>query len=251
MGIGDEVMVTGHARVMQLTDPRKVKLMYERPNHWNEVFENNPRLARPGEQGDFQTYQPRVSGLRPYAASKSERRWIWRDYRPPVGELYFTKMETTQAAAFSVDAILEPSMKPRASPNKDWGWERWQALAILMRDAGFKSAQLGPRGTKVLNSVRLIETTTFRFAAAVLARARIAVLPEGGLHHAAAALGVKSVVIFGGYISPNQTGYDHQANLFTGGTPCGMRTPCAHCADAMSKITPEEVMRSVQRLLKA
>ena len=47
----------------------------------------------------------------------------------------------------------------------------------------------------------------------MLSGARAAVLHEGGLHHAAAALGMPAVVLFGGMISPRNTGYDVHVNL--------------------------------------
>ena len=83
----------------------------------------------------------------------------------------------------------------------------------------------------------------------MLATARLAILPEGGLHHAAAALGVPSIVLFGGFISPRQTGYPHQVNVFTGGTPCGWRVRCGHCAAAMKKIEPERILDRALSLL--
>jgi ADP-heptose:LPS heptosyltransferase len=86
-------------------------------------------------------------------------------------------------------------------------------------------------------------------AAATLSRARAAVLPEGGLHHAAAAVGVKSIVIYGGYISPQQTGYNLHENIFTGGEPCGMRIPCRHCEKAMASIAPEMVMEKLKKIM--
>jgi ADP-heptose:LPS heptosyltransferase len=84
---------------------------------------------------------------------------------------------------------------------------------------------------------------------AVLSRTKAAVLPEGGLHHAAAALGLKCIVIYGGFISPDQTGYDLHINLFTGGTPCGSRKSCQHCKDAMAKIEPAQVFEHLKTLL--
>ena len=70
-------------------------------------------------------------------------------------------------------------------------------------------------------------------------------------NHAAAALDVPSVVIFGGYISPKQTGYSTQENIFTGGEPCGMRIPCDHCATAMKAIDPEMVAEKLVAVVAA
>jgi ADP-heptose:LPS heptosyltransferase len=188
--------------------------------------------------------------MRPYCASKSETKWTWREYKPIPGEIYFTEQERYLAnQCHEADVILEPSVKRSASPNKDWGFDNWQTLAHMLNERRLRVAQVGPQGTSILNAARLIVTPTFRVAAAYLSRVKAAVLPEGGLHHAAAAVGIRAVVIFGGYISDRQTGYDLHTNLFTGGEPCGMRTRCQHCADAMAKIKPEEVAKAVLKII--
>jgi hypothetical protein len=252
LGFGDELMVTGHVRELYAKDPRKVVLEYGK-RIWNEVFENNPKIARPEEQGcsgTFQVYRAREFGLRPYAKSKSAAQWGWRDdYRPPIGELFFTRYESGAVERLEPGVIIEPNNKSNASPNKDWGWGNWQELVRLMGLAGIKSSQVGAAGLKLVSGAEWIQTNSFRMAAAVLSRAKAAVLPEGGLHHAAAAVGVKAVVIYGGYISPRQTGYDMHQNIFTGGVPCGNRLRCEHCLDAMKRITPEMVLANLRKIL--
>ncbi len=251
MGYGDELMVTGHARLLQEKDPRKIRLDYGK-NLWNEVFNHNPRLARPDEVGDFQTYYPRPNGLRPYASSKSPQRWGWREYKPPVGEIYFQPEELEFAARHALPTgfvVIEPHLKAKASPNKDWGNERWRSLTILMKQAGLQPVQMGGAGTQRLPEAKLIETPSFRLAMAVLARAKAAVLTEGGLHHASAVVGTRAVVIYGGFISPAQTGYDLHENIFVGGKPCGNREPCGHCKSAMKDISPEMVLSLLKGLL--
>lgn len=243
-------MVTGHVKKMQERDPRKVKLIYGKDLK-SPIFENNPRIAGPKDQ-DVQHYYPRDMGLRPYCAEKSPTLWKWKPYKPEPGEFYFSipELHFANEKNFRVDVVLEPSVKNKASPNKNWGFERWDRLSQLLWHADLKIVQLGPVGTRTLNHARWVQTENFRFAAALLAKARVAVLPEGGLHHAAAAVGVPSVVIYGGFISPQQTGYDMHTNLFTGGVPCGNRLPCSHCDDAMNKITPEIVFAETMKLLK-
>lgn len=247
MGFGDELMVTGHLREMQKTDPRKVRLDYGK-RLWNEVFDNNPRIAGP-DDSDVQIYQPRVNGLRPYCTLKTADQWGWREYKPFVGEIYFYPWEIAYASTVRPDIVIEPNLKRHASPNKDWGFERWTRLVELMREAGYRATQLGPRGIRVVPGAELIETPNFRTACAVLARARGAVLSEGGLHHGSAVVGCRAIVIYGGYISPAQTGYDMHINLFTGGKPCGMRIPCKHCAKAMAAITPYDVLCRLREII--
>jgi len=70
------------------------------------------------------------------------------------------------------------------------------------------------------------------------------------LHHTAAALGISGVVIFGGFVSPQVTGYDMHHNLFIGdGLGCGKRVKCLHCTDAMNRITPQMVIDPLRKIL--
>lgn len=254
MGWGDELMVTGQARVMQDHDPRRVKVQYER-RRWHEAWDHNPRIAKPEEQGDFQILRPREEWRRPYIAAKGPTKWTWQAWGPPRGEIYLTDAEKAFGEKHAGRVIVEPNIKPGASPNKDWGWVRWNKLVWLLGQHNIRCTQLGAGGGPVLQGVDYIETRNMRLAAAVMARAKAAVLPEGGLHHVAAVFHAPAVVIFGGYIAPEVTGYDDQVNLFTGGPEhplgCGMRVPCKHCAAAMAAISPDTVMKALLEVMNA
>lgn len=252
MGWGDEVMVTGQARVMQERDPRKVRVVYEKPR-FHEAWLHNPRIAGEHERGDFQELVARERYLRPYMRFKGLHQWQWKRYGPPKGELYFSPAEQAFGERHAGCVILEPTIKPGASPNKEWGWVNWNKLAFALRDRGVRVTQLGPVGTPLLEGAEHIVTRKMRLAAAVMSRARAAVLPEGGMHHVAAAVGIPAVVIFGGYISPEVTGYDGQDSFFvrSGGHElgCGMRVRCTHCAEAMGAIKPGDVFERVMQKL--
>lgn len=249
MGVGDEIMAAGQARRLQALDPRKVRIVYRgMVPRWNEVWLHNPRIAQPSDLGDFQILE-NGPGCRPYIKEKTAQQWVWRDWDCPKGEIYLTLQEVAFGEHYQDRVIIEPHLKRKASPNKDWGILNWVRVAELMRRAGIRYAQLGPRGTRILEGAEHIVTDTFRQAAAVLANSVACVVPEGGLHHAAAALGIPAVVIYGGFISPKQTGYEDQVSIFTGGSPCGMRIPCSHCAKAMSQIKPDRVFHELERLL--
>lgn len=248
MGWGDEIMVTGLARRLQERDPRPVRVLDKRGRRrWNPIWIGNPRLAPLDHRGPMQTLT-NGPGRRPYIERETPQRWIWRDWICPVGEIVLDEREIAFGAAHADRVLVEPGLKPGASPNKDWGRARWAELARRLACEGHRVAQFALPSTSALPGVEPIACANFRQACAVLSAARLAVLPEGGLHHAAAALAVPSVVLFGGYISPRQTGYLHQVNLFTGGMPCGMRTRCRHCEDAMNRITVEEIVAHLGRL---
>lgn len=251
MGIGDEIMVTGQARRLQQHDRRRVKVMYDGRPGWHEVFAGNPRIARPGDKGSFQPLVARQAGLRPYHSAKAKTHWTYNlAYRPDAGELYLTPAERAFGDRYADRVVVEPHIKPLASPNKQWGWGRFVELSRLLLAAGLPVAQLGAPGLEALPGVERIETPDFRHAAAVIGRARVCVLPEGGSHHAAAALGAPAVVIFGGFTPVELTGYPGHRNLGASlDQACGMRVPCDHCKKWMARITPEQVADEARRLL--
>jgi hypothetical protein len=245
MGWGDEIIASGQARLLQLVDPRKVAVYgHNGEQRWHPAWENNPRIAKPGET-NTQILRNGPS-LRPYIKAKEDTRWIWREWECPRGELYLSDHEKALAELHSGFIIVEPNLKLRASPNKNWGWDNW---IKFMQIAPEGIAQLGPPGTKSLPGAYRIQTDDFREAVAVLSKARAYVGHEGGMHHAAAALGIPAVVIFGGFISPLQTGYKEHRNLYAGGKPCGMRVKCPHCEKAMRDISPEDVLENLLMVL--
>lgn len=246
------MIATACARKAQRIDPRKVRILDRKGRpRWNEMWDGNPRIARMEEEGDFQELR-NGSGARPYLDHEktTPERFIFReDYESEPGEIYLSASEKTLASQTAGAIVIEPNVKARASPNKQWGLANWQHLAKSLRDLPL--VQLGPPGTWMAGRhVRHVVTLSPRDAAGALSGARAAILHEGYLHHAAAALGIPAVVIRGGFIGPKVTGYPGQVDFFDGeGLGCGMRTNCAHCRAAMNAILPETVAQSLRALL--
>lgn len=217
----------------------------------SDLFADVPFLTRMPLR---QPYQRLVNGpgCRSYIAAKTEERWTWKSYRPEPATIVFSYDEKAFAEPFRGCILVEPNVKDIGHANKDWGWANWLKLVELMRAAKVGPiVQCGPGAARRLPLAhRQAVTNTFRQAAAVLSVCKAAVLPEGGLHHAAAAVATPAVVIFGGFIGPDVTGYKQHANLFTGGKTCGMRTNCAHCRQAMNAITPAMVLDNLKGILK-
>lgn len=251
MGFGDEVMTSGHVREMYRRLPRRVRIDYGKPlwtYRQTEVFANNPKIAPPGDR-DAQVYHARVHGLRPYHTLKTKERWTYNpDYRAPVGEFFFTEAEKAAAPNLAGCIVINTRVKPKASPNKHWGASRWIEFVRIARLAGHRLVELGSPGSGSL--VEPISTRTFRDACLALATADAYVGHESGLHHAAAALGIRGVVIFGGFTPVELTGYALHSNLgvsFEGA--CGFRLPCEHCAHEMAKIEPDWVLEELEAVL--
>lgn len=247
MGWGDEIIVTAQARELQRRDPRPVMVIDARGRpRWSDLWEHNPRIIRERRSGGCQLLL-NGPGARPYIAAKGATHWSWKPFRCEPGEIYLTVEERAFAERWRGRVLIQPNVKPKPEAvNKQWIWPRWQALV----DMGLADmVQVGPPGTRLLDRVKHADTPTFRLACAVLSVCRAYVGTEGGLHHAAAALGVPAVVLFGGFISPEMTGYETHRNLYRGGAPCGARLPCQHCSEAMQAITADEVAHHLKALL--
>jgi len=140
--------------------------------------------------------------------------------------------------------LVEPTIKAGASPNKQWG--QWQRLVDMAPEIPW--GQIGTLETQYLRGVVPLPAHTFHDAAGLIAAADCCVLPEGGLHHAAAALFRRAIVLFGAYIPPTVTGYDCHANLWVDDPEAvGWRLPNERCADAWQKITPDLVLEILAR----
>ena len=242
MGIGDEIMATGLARGAAARGKRIAFGDGRRIIHgpWCEqAFRHNPNIAR--AVGPDVEWIPWYKGNRGYNRPGGDR-WIWNyDFTATAGEFFFDETE----AMFALDrpgVLIEPNVPWHKSvaSNKDWGIKRYQMLADLLRFAGIQVWQFS-HGKLRLAGVEVIEVTTFRQAAAALSGVDLAIVPEGGLHHAAAAVGTPAIVIFGGFIPPSVTGYSFHVNLTGGARACGSLRACQHCREALAAIAVESV----------
>lgn len=242
MGLGDEILATAQAR--KVYELYGVPVVVGPKAEWSEVFENNPYILR-NPVGDYRVLN-NYKGNRPYIKAVVDGRMVFSDWKAEPGELYFKFRERLWAerkVGNKPFVVIEPHTKRTVfADNKEWPFERSQKLVDSLP---YRFVQLGHR--KTLRGVTHIPTESFRQACAVLERATLYVGPEGGLHHAAAALGRPAVVIFGGHSNPNVTGYDFHTNIARG-EPCGSMRPCKHCRDAMNSISVAEVAEAVRKV---
>ena len=269
MGMGDEIMAAGCAEEESRRRKCPVHITgVDGKPRWVDLWENNPHIAKPNVQAFHRVING--PGCRPYIKGDftlSERQhytsWRAQDHRGHIflsdKEKSFGKEVLDRLGPF---VVVEPNNKVSGNPNKAWPW--WKELIPLLK--GHRLVQMGSPNPalqrrivmggrkplkryklKMLPGVEYIPTPVFRDACAVLARASALVTTEGGLHHAAAALGVKAVVIFSGSPPVESTGYPEHVNL--GGTDtCGRWQPCDHCQKLMRAITPEMVSSSLRKI---
>lgn len=248
MGLGDWLMATVQAR--EQNEKHRLRCVFTNgQRQWYEpaIFKGNPRIAQTLKPGERYVAIPNFPGHRPYIEGYEPHRFIWkRDFRVQPGELYLDDREKAQALEGRY-ILIEPTVKGENQANKDWGWERWQELAR----APLPWLQVGPKGKRLLEGVPFMETT-FRDALGVLAGASLLVTTDGALHHAAAALGVPAVVVWGGFTSPENLGYASHINLWSGADPCGIwKHRCDHCREAMASISVRQVLDAVTEAYEA
>ena len=190
-------------------------------------------------------------GYRPYIAGHKPDARVWRKYKPKPAQIVFTHDEQEYISTMPRRyVVIEPHVKQVGSGkgNKDWGFERYQKVVKKLPEIAW--LQMGNGSLPKLDGVHYVQTANFRQACAVLSKAIGYLGPEGGLHHAAAAVKVPAVVIFGGYISPEVTGYESHVNLYTGdGLGCGRHAKCE--CNCMARITEDQVAQAVKQMLKA
>lgn len=244
MGFGDALIASGIARKARQKHPDKpICIGTGSEIEWNEVFDGNPNISREVVPGavwvhSYKSFRPYVD----YAKTTAEKFAWQKDFKATPGELYLRDDERRWEQSGFV--YIEPNIKGWCGPNKDWGFDRWQEVVDLLPEVRFLQ---GP-GRK-LNNVEQVETESFRDACALLDRADLFVGTDGGLHHAAAALGKRAVVIWGGFTHPRNLGYDTHINLHSGAEPCGSLRACKHCDKAMAQIRPAKVAEKIRECL--
>jgi hypothetical protein len=259
VGWGDELMAMGQAERMHSQRPEYPVVIHDKRDRprWSDVWQGHPSVVHPSDRRKVHAQKlVNGEGCRPYIAYPftasrgiTFTSWRARDY---VGTLYLTDDEKAFGQSIRSQIgpfyVLEPGVKSTTTPNKSWGVGRFSELVSEMRGTTFLRVSFDePRGFEGAHNLTV---TSFRMACAVIAASDGYVGTEGGYHHAAAVLLKPGVVIFGGFISPETTGYPWHTNLAdTGpGSPCGKWRPCEHCARAMERITVEQVVTAVRAL---
>jgi len=258
MGWGDEILAAGEAQRIFDETGQKVAITDRSGNvRWSDIWQGNPAIATIEESlGDHVQRIINGTNARPYnanvpftaASGVAFTDWRARDHR---GRIYLSERErgygTRLRARVGPYWVIEPSLPAKGTPNKRWPFARFQA--IVQRPADWRWAQLLHHDSRQLDGVDGVSTLTFRDACGVLASAEGYVGPEGGLHHAAAALGIPAVVLFGGCMSVETFGYPEHTNIADDGpeSPCGRWLPCDHCTRAMLAISVDQVWDAVKR----
>lgn len=169
----------------------------------------------------------------------------------PIITLAPDEIVSTRAPRIVVQSSVLSARMPIA--NKDWIGDRMPAVAAALARDG-EVVQLGAASDPALAAATdLRGRTSLREAAGILAGARVFVGMVGFLMHLAAAVGTRSVIVFGGREHPSESGYPENRNLFTElpCSPCWLWNTCPYEHECMQRITAEEVIVEARRVLEA
>jgi hypothetical protein len=257
LGLGDNLLGSGMARGAA-TRGKKIAFGDGKRIIWDQhsetIYRGNPNVAKPGSERDQNVeWRPFYKGHRIYN-KQAGARWDWNmEFRAAPGEVFFNNGEVRNGRRYgSGFVVIEPDVPSWKSvaPNKDWGREKYQAVADRLKREGHRVVQFRhSKGGPPLAGVDQLKTLDFRDSLAILSHAALYVGPEGGLHHGAAAVERPAVVLFGGFIPPSVTGYETHTNLTGGAEACGSIHACKHCKAAMAAISVDEVFAAAMERL--
>lgn len=153
-------------------------------------------------------------------------------------EIFFSLEEEKKVQEMLKDipqgfVCIEPQSNDEYCVNKKYPTEKWQKIVDDLVSRGITVVQVGRNNSdhNLINVINLCGKTSFREAALVIKSSRLFLSTDGGLMHAANAVGTKSIIVYTGFVHPRLTGYPSNENIWIGKNhgPCGMKTFCKRC----------------------
>ena len=259
--MGDDIMLTAKLARLQQEYPHMniVPAGGLKKLDVSAAYSNNPIFDHdPAKDTMYYEVKPRPY-IKYFGENSSGTYTAFNDQHLVPGHIYLTddEIERAKQVAPAADFIyIEPNYKKPGiySDNKQWSAKKWQSVVDAFPDSNFVQCGNGKSDDSVLlDNVTMIYTKRVREAFAVLSLASMFIGYEGGMHHAAAALGKGGVVLFGGVSSPSATGYDLHINVYGEHpeSPCGRHYECSHCKEVMKSLTADQVIREVKELIQS
>lgn len=253
MGWGDEIVAAGQAqRLFDATGKRVRIIDATGAQRWHQIWDGNPAIVPPEEFVEHDQWLVNGPNCRPYIVYPFtiESGWTFnKSFRcaDHLARIYLTDSElargTNAWVKYGPYVLIEPYTKHE---NFRWPLERWEQLVAACPDLTF--VQHVHKDSPLVRGA-FPESADFREACGLIAEADVYVRSESGLCHAAAAMGVPQVTLFGGCMDPEvMAGYPGQVVIADrgDGSPCGKWLPCEHCKACMEQIAVEEVIAAMR-----
>jgi len=284
MGLGDDLMITGIVEQEHIKHPDKQIVIGSLKRNLifdSLVYLNNPKITsskkiNKNKPVHFIDYNDENRFYINY--EKSDHNNIsWRtDFKLIPGRIYFSKTEISDAKNILKKANIFWSNKTETKhkgiiffesystkqnhefysykmKNKNWGEENWIKLIDRLKDKYLIIQSVHEKAKKIDGVFYSKNEFDFRTACAVLNNCDMFLGNEGGFGHAAAALNKKALIYFGGWISPQSTGYDMHENIYYDdpNSSCGViGYLCNHCEKARQSIKVEYLEEKVKFILE-
>lgn len=277
--LGDTIMVTGLARELKRVDENiRIAIASRRP----EIFANNPNID---ENRGWHLWRSGYTVQAGYHRNDLggdlhavEIQWnsLWKElkeagYNTPENsppkieqvhpEIHLTEAELEAGRELGKRAgdperplvLISSGGKLKPTHNREWGQANYQTVVEALAPH-VRLMQIGGEEPLTVDGKKLhdVGMLPIRETAALFAACDAMLVQEGGLMHVARAVDAPTVVIFGGYVLPQQTGYRGQVNLWAKPecSPC-ILTPenCPHLK-CMVEINPRLVLRCIVELIR-
>lgn len=165
---------------------------------------------------------------------------------------YLSKKEITRGKLFENQICIQSSGKGARNymANKDWIISYYDDVVSGLKQH-YNIVQLGSKhDPKISGVIDLRGKTSIRETAAILHCSEFFIGTVGFLMHLSSSVNCKSIIIYGGRESPDQTGYKKNINLYaqTDCAPCWSWNRCANDKECMRIITPKDVLNAVEKL---
>lgn len=271
MGWGDDLMWLGEASKVHENNPDAVII----PDQSHSViWDNVPWVAGKDYSGLKKKIELKTkpNGNRWYIEGWAPGKIIYKEYKPIPAPYTFTSEELDNAKKilnkYGLNGdfiIVNPDTKNTTlANNKDWGFPRWEKLTSLIaedipvvrlrpaRSIEDVSGQVKYSNPNLFDAVN-ISADNIRQAFALASFSTAIVTSEGGMHHFAAAINKPAFIIYGGVISPKNTGYKDRNQtyyIYEKNSPCGSQVNCVHCKIALASITPKQIYQDISTFLK-
>lgn len=258
-GIGDVLLLTSLVESIKRKYPN-IKLNVV-TNH-SDLLKNNDSIDSINEETSFFTFRHWYLEIR---QSKNPHKHLLTESLEKLGlsskiqkPHYVVTEEEREIATKRLSAFKKPLVAINTSSKescKNWLPEYWIELLTSLNGA-FTVIQLGDENElEFENSIRLAGKLNLRESISVLEKCSLFIGGVSFLMHAAASVGVKSVIIYGGRETPSNSGYSQNVNLFEKMEcgPCWIHEEdgefCLNEMNCMKKIKPSLVYSAIMSLL--
>ncbi|MBI9072005.1 MAG: hypothetical protein JEY94_10420 [Melioribacteraceae bacterium] len=251
-GMGDNLLLSMLLPKLRKKFPNKPIVV---ETEWPDLYLNNPyptwvtakhftttkRHIRPKYKIDSATEIPLYNQMMKYLGIDGKG----------APELYLTDEEIINVKnkyPFNYIVTCPEGKQSFTANRKEWGFENFQTLSKLLGDV--KVVQIGAKKDRLLENAIDARGLNIRESAAVIKNSMFFIGLEGGLMHLAKAVGAKAVILYGGFIKPEISGYDGFINLYNNVhcSPCfNSNKPHSICEtmECFDGITPEYVYNTL------